>query len=216
MPPLLPPSDVKAALDEFNSWGAVVEHYLFVAPTMTDIHAHQLTARAGLNAALQTVDASRLITENSLRWTPQQFFGPCYEVDTDVLLMRGESNDFINYYFREGQQESRATAISPSYLENIFPPDTQWSAVGYAQALFEPPYRLYKRIGPPTNREVAAAFRRLCDALFGDLTTLEIYQWPTDCSNYFDAGHEWWGSFFWTVYAPSKNWIVTILASSTD
>lgn len=57
---------------------------------------------------------------------------------------------------------------------------------------------------------------QVCDALFGDIASLEIYAWPTDCSNFFDFGKEWWGTFFWTVYSPTHNWYVGILASSTD
>lgn len=250
MQPLPTPPDVKTALDEFYSWGAVVEHALFAAPTTVDISTHQLAAQSGLHANIEEekrraprwpgfpIDNSRITSDRAQPCSTQQFFGPCYEVDTDTLLMLGEaffsdseldSNTrpnilpergdipaFINYHFRENEIESSATAIHHSDLYKVVPCNGDYTTTGYTQALFETPHRLRSDTDSLTNREVAAAFRRLCAALFGDLNTLEIYSWPTDCSEYFDAGHEWWGSFFWTVYSPSKNWLVTITASTTD
>tara|TARA_R100001132_G_scaffold27455_1_gene33721 strand:- start:17013 stop:17204 length:192 start_codon:yes stop_codon:yes gene_type:complete len=43
-----------------------------------------------------------------------------------------------------------------------------------------------------------------------------IFQWPTNWSNYFEAGDEWWGSFLWSVSNPDGNQIVVIAASTTD
>jgi hypothetical protein len=43
-----------------------------------------------------------------------------------------------------------------------------------------------------------------------------IDQWKTDWSTYFDAGHEWWASFLWSLARPNTNNIVVIAASSTD
>ena len=38
-------------------------------------------------------------------------------------------------------------------------------------------------------------FARANDALFPEgADALEVYEWTTDWSNYFDAGHEWWGT----------------------
>ena len=45
---------------------------------------------------------------------------------------------------------------------------------------------------------------------------LEIYEWTTDWSNYFDDGHEWWGTACWSVYDRKMNRYVVILASATD
>lgn len=54
-------------------------------------------------------------------------------------------------------------------------------------------------------------------ALFADdWSRLEIVSWSTDWSPYFDAGHEWWGAFLWTVYVPAREWIVVVAASATD
>lgn len=45
---------------------------------------------------------------------------------------------------------------------------------------------------------------------------LEVYEWSTDWSNYFDGGHEWWGTACWSVYDKCMNRYVVIMASTTD
>ena len=46
--------------------------------------------------------------------------------------------------------------------------------------------------------------------------SLEVYEWTTDWSNYFDDGHEWWGAACWSVYDRSLRRYVVIMASTTD
>lgn len=46
--------------------------------------------------------------------------------------------------------------------------------------------------------------------------TLEVYEWTTDWSEYFDAGHEWWGALCYTVYDKALDRFVVIMASATD
>ena len=46
--------------------------------------------------------------------------------------------------------------------------------------------------------------------------SLEIYDWSTDWSNYFDEGLEWWGSRCISIYDKSLNRFVIIGASATD
>ena len=43
-----------------------------------------------------------------------------------------------------------------------------------------------------------------------------IYEWTTDWSDYFDAGHEWYGACCWSVYDKSMNRYVVMLVSATD
>ena len=60
-------------------------------------------------------------------------------------------------------------------------------------------------------------FRRVNEALFPKgADGLEVYEWTTDWSNYFDDGHEWWGSACWSVYDKSMRRYVVIMASATD
>ena len=62
-----------------------------------------------------------------------------------------------------------------------------------------------------------AAFGALCDALFPKgRSRLEVFEWSTDWSDYFDDGHEWWGSMCYTVYDRSLDRYAVLLASETD
>jgi hypothetical protein len=85
---------------------------------------------------------------------------------------------------------------------------------GYKPAFFHPPY------GLGLSHEVSLPlFEAINRELFGDDLSrpdLQVYSWATDWSNYFDAGHEWWGAFLWTVYSPATGLVTAIGASSTD
>ena len=60
-------------------------------------------------------------------------------------------------------------------------------------------------------------FEKINNILFPNgAKPLEVYEWTTDWSNYFDAGHEWWGAACWSVYDSSLNRYVVIMASTTD
>ena len=60
-------------------------------------------------------------------------------------------------------------------------------------------------------------FLKVNAALFPEGTdSLEVYEWTTDWSDYFDDGHEWWGAACWSVYDRSMERYVVILASTTD
>ena len=76
----------------------------------------------------------------------------------------------------------------------------------------------YAFLEPPQWFDVTPAdFRRVNDALFPEGTdALEVYEWTTDWSNYFDAGHEWWGTACWSVYDKHLDRFVVLLASATD
>jgi len=45
---------------------------------------------------------------------------------------------------------------------------------------------------------------------------LEVYEWTTDWTEYFDEGHEWWGTLCLTVYDKLLDRMVVIMASATD
>ncbi len=60
-------------------------------------------------------------------------------------------------------------------------------------------------------------FRRVNSVLFpGGTDGLEVYEWTTDWSDYFDDGHEWWGAACWSIYDQRMNRYAVILASATD
>ena len=60
-------------------------------------------------------------------------------------------------------------------------------------------------------------FDRVNAALFPNGTDgLEIYEWTTDWSEFFDDGHEWWGALCFTVYDKTLDRFAVIMASATD
>ena len=76
----------------------------------------------------------------------------------------------------------------------------------------------YAFLEPPHGADCKPEdLRRLNAALFpGGAEALEAYAWTTDWSNYFDAGHEWWGAACWTVYDRDRDRFAVLLASATD
>ena len=70
---------------------------------------------------------------------------------------------------------------------------------------------------PHTSGYGPDEFRRVNSVLFPEGTEeLEVYEWTTDWSNYFEAGHEWWGTACWSVYDRRLNRYVVIMAETTD
>ncbi|MCK6691149.1 MAG: hypothetical protein L6Q97_03485 [Thermoanaerobaculia bacterium] len=99
---------------------------------------------------------------------------------------------------------------------------------GFAKALLDPPHSIGKP-GDPADQEYLQQLTRELTQMLRDylreilhlenlLETdhLVIYQWSDDWSNYFDAGKEWWGTFFWTVYDTRRQTVAVIGASATD
>jgi hypothetical protein len=84
---------------------------------------------------------------------------------------------------------------------------------GYKTAFFNPPHGLRG-----TFEEQIIRFNAINHLIFSPMNdeNLEILQWPDDWSNYFDAGKEWWGTFFWTIYNKAKNIFMVLGGSTTD
>ena len=60
-------------------------------------------------------------------------------------------------------------------------------------------------------------FRKVNSVLLPEGTDeLEVYEWTTDWSDYFEDGREWWGTACWSVYDKRMNRYAVILAESTD
>ena len=60
-------------------------------------------------------------------------------------------------------------------------------------------------------------FKKVNEVLFPNGTdALEIYEWTTDWSDFFDAGHEWYGACCWSIYDKTLNRYAVMLVSATD
>ena len=101
----------------------------------------------------------------------------------------------------------RADAIRIS-TDALFAAAKENGALNYRGAFLRPPH---------TNGYTDADFDRINAALFPNgKDGLEVYQWTTDWSEYFDEGREWWGTLCLTVYDASLDRFIVIMASATD
>lgn len=85
--------------------------------------------------------------------------------------------------------------------------------IGFAQAFLDPVHAFSVS---NSILETGKYFIHFYEFLFSDFNKIKILKWNTACSNYFDDGREWWGTHFWTVYNPLKDYYIGITAFITD
>jgi len=146
----------------------------------------------------------------------EEFLGPFYDLNITKPIIRGVSNGTMNCYFypdsNERIEESLKIQSRIDDFEERFKKADD-SGTGFIYALMEPPYSI--RIGN-NIQEKGDFVMQFMNEIFDDLNQLIIYKWSTDSSSIFDAGKEWWGCYFWTVFNPKKKIYIGILGSSTD
>ncbi|MEI7410978.1 hypothetical protein [Pectobacterium aroidearum] len=219
----------KKAVDTFESSGGVVEFFLVDKNGSGECEeSYREAAILGLKALKQknnlyferllqlpdyrnraraeffdvTIDESEIHGhEISLK----EFMGNNFSIEKRRLMLRGKTPRFLNEYFWVGEEESSKNAIKYSEF-NLS------GFSGYSDAFVEPPYNL-----SGTHQEINKMFWDVANNLFGGFgENCRIWSWSTDCSNYFDAGNEWWGTYFYTYSSLDKSYIVVLFASSTD
>ena len=105
--------------------------------------------------------------------------------------------------------------VKVDYYGNVFY-DARWkpdddncgTTVPYWYALMEP---VHGKNNKPED------FEKVNGALFpkgSDM--LDMYEWTTDWSDLFDAGHEWYGACCWSIYDKIMDRYVVMLVSATD
>ncbi len=80
--------------------------------------------------------------------------------------------------------------------------------LNYRDAFLNPPHKNYY-----TDKDFMNFNRELFPKGIDDL---EVFKWNTDWSDYFDDGHEWWGTLCLTIYDKSLGRFIIIMASATD
>lgn len=102
-------------------------------------------------------------------------------------------------------ERARGWPVSADAPFVLLPPD---GGINLRKAILDPPHgNLYDDAG----------FDALCAVLFPHgRSRLEVFEWTTDWSDYFDDGHEWWGALCCTVYDRNTDRYAVILASATD
>ena len=102
----------------------------------------------------------------------------------------------------------RTDRIGRRFYDCAYPDPMKGEQIPYWYAFWETPHT--SGYGPDD-------FRKVNSVLFPQGTDeLEVYEWTTDWSNYFEDGHEWWGTACWSVYDKRMNRYAVILASTTD
>lgn len=102
------------------------------------------------------------------------------------LMAGDEETDGWNYDL------SKARIISELSVRELLSGEETAGRLSYRRAFLEPPY------GCDYTEE---DFGKVVAALFpGGTDSLEIFEWSTDWSDYFDDGHEWWGALCLSIY----------------
>lgn len=212
--------EIKTRIADFDKSGGCIQFEIFrVQGAIDEYDSHYHTALQTLKSLQEknkffrvTIDEAQL-RDSGQRIEAKEFFGPLFNLDERRVLVKGKDENHLNdYFFHDGQEKNteiideKSRPYYSSYSDN-------YTTLGFAGAFLDPPH--YLRTGK-TIFDHGKYFLDFCDAVFGDLNTLVVYTWSTDSSNIFDAGKEWWGSFFWTVYNETKDCYIGIVASTTD
>lgn len=138
------------------------------------------------------------------RISKDEFLGPRYDFQRRGLIVRGKGT-FLNEFFFHSDDPTPDNIVSSDNIDDGI-------GVGYAYAFSSPPYG----VQVPAE-DIAVLFEKINSFILGGMNSKSvIYRWPTDWSNYFEAGDEWWGSFLWTFANPGTLQIVVLAASTTD
>lgn len=142
----------------------------------------------------------------------------------DALRYGGEVPD-APFSWSVDMEKARGHRIDPAELLSV-PDDLRRDRTGRWICDREPPDPLKGEqipywyafwLTPHISGYGPEDFRAVNAALFPLGTDgLEVYEWTTDWSDYFDDGREWWGTACWSVYDARMNRYAVILAATTD
>lgn len=155
-----------------------------------------------------------ILSASGQKISPENFLGPFYDLKQNKPIIRGQLNNNTNnsYFYFDGDENWDAISDINERVEKYMQTYT-YNCGGFVRAFMEPPYT--PQFGS-TIMFRGTYLLNFMNYFFDNLNHLKIYSWSTDSSKFFDAGKEWWGTFFWTVYNPTKNWYIGIVGSDTD
>jgi len=225
-------SHQKVLLKRYTDAGGVVEYVLFDCdPAAEPVEVEQTHRQAVIRGfeALQrkaeksAADASLRLNmsrdqcflldiDNGLaerlmgkRISRAEFLGTRYDLRRNGLIVRGDEEPYWNQFFFYEDKVRGENSIRHDRVDNGL-------GTGYAYAFSDPPYGM--RL---SGKDKGRLFEAISADLLGGIDDASfIYEWPTDWSNYFEAGKEWWGSFLWSFANRGFPRITVITASTTD
>ncbi len=191
---------------------------------LTDPEYGRYARLALLNGQITEGEYNRLTTEPGK--------APKQDVDPFDLLIAEYPDLVVEYCIVKDERycgyESHRKALKTAYARlcsgwNGDPGQAAGKSIAAAEMFSSeyPPGRLNYRkafLYPPHDHGYTGMdFVRVNAALFPNGTDgLEVYEWNTDWSDYFDDGHEWWGTLCLTVYDKTLGRFTVIMASATD
>ena len=209
---------INEKLKEFNNYGGRIDFKVFkVNKTISEYNSHFLTSKNSILALQQNFHYFKIdfdenkMKESGMKISVEEFLGPWFDCKSMKPILKGFTSLNNLFYFDSKEISKNIVNIRDSELFKNEKSD--FCTVGFAQAFLDPVhgFRVSNNIF-----ETGKYFIDFCDFLFTDLNKIEIFKWNTDCSNYFDDGKEFWGTHFWTIYNPLKNYYIGITASDTD
>lgn len=209
----IPLGSAASAVDAYRAAGGVIEFVLVDASDSEDPHrTAACEALAEIERRHEAWVAERIAAKPSLKRKqfPKILSRPADAIGEPVGLER-----FVGRGYDPQRKRLETTWTwneEGTAASRIGSAETEYTTDGYAEAFTDPPYGMRADIPQLTKW-----FNGINDELFGGLRDdLEIVSWSTDWSTWFDAGHEWWGAFLWTINPPDRPWVVAVAASTTD
>ena len=185
------PASVVALLDAFDACGGMID-FVWVGP---EPDGSPQSHRAAAIAAMSIL-ADRLATGGG--------GGVGYHIPYNPALLNGRPVSLAEFW---GADDVEPVRLDGPLLAQALP-----DIDGFKTAFVYPPHGLRGSLA-----EGIRLFDSIAEHVLGaDPAAADIVSWPTDWSDYFDAGNEWWGSFYWTVRPAGVTHIVVIAASATD
>ena len=191
---------------------AVAQQTLISVAEEVNTHLDRIAAKSKINRKkLFTMDydfgvlkdsGKEISIQDFMGWQYEEVSGRVKILNYNLLNPKTKGYDLFFYHNKKEMIENALTIDQEDKGQ-----------IGFVYAFLDPPYSF---MCGKTIFEKGNFFLDFCRLLFTDISQIEVYKWSTDSSNYFDAGKEWWGAFFWTVYNPYQDWYIGIIASTTD
>jgi hypothetical protein len=163
---------------------------------------------------IMAIDDFEVLATSGKQISAEEFLGPYFDYDLKKPLVRGvENNSTLNSYFLYDDEEIVKNAIAIDQRLEDYKLKYPNSSNGFTYAFLEPPYGFGRN---KTIQDKGSLFLSVIEQLFSDIDKIEVYTWSTDTGSYFNAGKEWWGTFFYTIYNPIKDMYIGVLASTSD
>lgn len=185
-------------IERYDAIGGVLD-YVFLE--VVEEPSHERLHREAALRAMAVID-DRLAQWASSRATPDFPVERFFRVHWDDSKLSGQRVGLTTFWGADNV-EPKPLGGSAYTVPNVD---------GYKTAFFHPPHGLQAKA-----EEKAEVFTGINRYMLGDDPEgAEIFSWSTDWSNYFEAGQEWWGAYYWTIRPADRPYVVVVGASSTD